>query len=190
MIENPSQPKNRMESETQMAEELKNRGYITDYTIYADPKDFEHTDLEKIPKNLRSLYEILSKINSRPILIDDVEELTTNHTRTKYRAEILAISKEFRTFYDSNKLQSSEVLNQLWILNMIKGQKDESIFSSDMENKLEEIRAEFNGTPDPEAFSAFKYKSTLDNTAKLKLVKEVEKFVEEILEKIRAKGIS
>lgn len=194
----------RIEADTKMATELKDRGYISSFRIYEDPNGFETYPVEKIEPDLRMYFEILAEQMKGPVLRDDIEDndhgVLNKEPRQKIRdtlySEILVdeegspvldqnkqnIRPKYN-FNESNKLQQSNVANMVSILGMV---ALDSRFPSDLAKEIQDLTEDFTTPKEGEqeapinsyGLSHPRYKYVLDNKGRYDFVDRLEDVTE------------
>ena len=193
---------------------LKEKGYIRDFKFYEDPCMFRSQSLDLMPEDIATEVEILLMMIEMPILYDDIEELVTNEQRVKIRSLLADETKALREldpnaddlyqYYESNKLQSS---NLLAMLTFIKSAHHMIGLSDKTMMHWENARRSFNGTPGikypafmlplvaklrkflkrlpySDMLTPYLYKGKLNNKQKAAVVDDITCLMEEVLVEI------
>lgn len=192
--------KDRLEDQVQKAYQLKEAGHIKEFEIYQDSLELRlrFTNTEKIPIEIYGEIEMLLSILESPILFDNIEELVTNFERQKIRKTLFELDRDLYSFYETNKLQSSNMVGVLVLISML---NNLTVLPEPIMISWEEIRREFNGTPylklnafwrrifekirrvfhKPQyrdCINALRYKSKMKNKAKVLLVRKLTRLIE------------
>ena len=171
----------RLEKQRKLAERLVDLGYIKSYELYEDSHGIYKKEFQDgLHEDVTEWLDILCKLIFGSVLIDDIEDnvggVVDNSERKKIR-NVLASDSELYTFYESNKLQSSNLAFLLQLTSTVMHLLPND-FISDEKELLESIRLKFNGTEDTDRFDSDRYKFKLNNKEKREIEKEITAFVE------------
>lgn len=205
-LENPKgMIKSRIESDTKMAEELKERGHISEYEVYQDKHGFEERNIDHLSPEMQGYYEILLMQMKGSVLKDKIEDndhgVIDKAPRQKIREalfdeKIVTEKGEVRPkydFYESNKLQQSNVANILSILEAVSSSPD---ISEGLKTEIRELKEDFSNPKEGEeaspvntyGFSHPRYKYVLDNHGRYDFVRRLENVTEKTLLEILETG--
>ncbi len=179
--EKGTEKENLLNAQFELGQTLKDKGYITSMELYNDPHAFYECTNFKTPVEASPFVEALMMILMSPILHDDIEELVTNDKRTQYRKEIYKMDKDLYAFYESNKLQSSNIANVLTCVHAIHHYEP---LSGDVMDTWETLRKKMSGSDDKYRTDAFRYKGELCNKEKYQCVKLAESLIELVLKEL------
>lgn len=162
-----------------MAQLLIDKGFIDKVIFYEDHKDLRGK-LQKLDiEGERKIYiDFLYTLLSAPILVDSIEELITNNQRNQIRKEIHAINPVLFHFYESNKLQASNVLNSMVCASSFAG--DPELMPGYLFVKFKDLQKKLSGKED--VMSVHNYKAHFNNKEKLEIVMQTTYFLEDFLE--------
>jgi hypothetical protein len=122
------------------------------------------------------LIMVLAKMLFSPFLIDKIEETPENAERNKIKNDLKKENHELFVFYSSNKLESSNLVHSLTIVEMLNGS---FLLGEDLQAEFDSIKLKFTGSK--ENFTASHYKKNLSNEEKLHMAYEVFNFIEKAL---------
>ena len=150
----------------ELADELIKQGHVSE--AHFSIKDLNPTDEEvrRMPPHIQEWIPYLVDYRNMAVLVDDIEHRHTNHERNVIKMSLERTDPELAKAYkDDNKLQSSNIMHTLVILDLI---NDEHPFPKEVTDRIQEVRKVVNGTEDEEDFSVSHYKTELDNPEKRK----------------------
>ena len=198
----------RIEIDNKLATSLKEAGYIAQYEVYQDKNAYELRSSNTIRPDLQAYYEILLMQMKGPILRDSIEDNDHGVINKVPRQEIRdalfiqtstdengVAHRPLYDFYESNKLQQSNVANMLSVLDAI---KNEAPISDDLKKSIEVLVDEFSNPKEGEerspvnqyGFSHPRYKYVLDNQGRYEFVKRLEEITEKVLLEITKLPVS
>lgn len=160
---------------------LVDKGFIDKAIFYRDKNGLiDRIKSLELSEEKKLYAELLSKLLVDPILIDSIEELVTNHKRNEIRKELHSISPEIYSFYESNKLQSSNVLNILVCVSRFVG--DPELLPGYIFVDFKKIQKDSSGSED--ILSMHDYKNYLNNEQKLEIVHRTTKLLEDFFQAV------
>ena len=196
------------EWEEKMALSLKeDKKYITDYELAR--MDFDTLDYSKFSPDTQFIVGQLVRFLASPILIDDVEDnperkmdaVPDTSIRKMRSQDLKETDEDLYRFYDSNRLQSSNIGQILQLIDMAHKSGE---LSGDLYSEIRELAKEFVGENHPvvvidkdankefeyipsTAYMGVRYLRVLDNKQKLEFVKKFSDLVEQVVYEIAEK---
>ena len=171
-----------MERYAGYAEDLKAKGYITEYIPYDDVYGFAERDLNGIPESEREIVGHLVEVVLGSVLKDDIPEQynalgqAIKGTRAHIRNYMYSLGKEAYHFYDYNKLQASNISSTLQLISSLQGDVH---FSPKTTQEYESLCDEFTENKNhPFQIDAY-YK--FNNKEKYAFEKKYTKLLEDVL---------
>lgn len=134
------------EKQQGFVDQLREKGFVTEYIPYQDTKGFTTRSLDKIPKDIRDDVQLLLKFLNSPVLKDTIEEKYDDEggvikgTRAHINEYTKSQGLEMQTFYNLNKLAASNISQALYVSSWM---ADEGLLSQNTVDKLESIRSTF-----------------------------------------------
>lgn len=172
-----------LEKQQGFVDKLRERDFVDEYIPYEDPKGFNHRSLDTMPDEVKDDVRMLLRFVNAPILKDAIEEQYTetgeiikgarSHIHTFTQSEGL----EMQDFYNSNKLEASNISNALFVSSWM---KEKNLLSPKTIEELERVRSAFAPKDSIDDYSIGQYYS-FSREKKYAFEKEVTTLLEDVL---------